>query len=227
MSKNDNANSIEEDDTDPSPTTSTTETEAQDENSPKPMSRLAMAAADWMEEEDDELLSYWDRFDDAKSNSKKNANTTHPQGASNSEVILENSQSEINMSTEERLDRYFQSRGIDKSIEKKYSKDIERAMTYASTSASSAQDAIQNLEKVLPYMQVGSKIGGSALMELAYAYQAHGDEEKAVKICSLIMNQNPLKELRLRAKQLMEDPVRFGKRYEKKSFWTSFDSWWN
>ena len=37
-----------------------------DDGAKKPQSRLAMAAADWLEEEDeDELAMYWDRFDAA------------------------------------------------------------------------------------------------------------------------------------------------------------------
>ena len=63
-------------------------------------------------------------------------------------------------------------------------------------------------------------------MELAYAYQAHGDEEEAVRICNHIIESNSLRELRTKAKQLIADPKRYGKNYDKRSFWSNFDSWW-
>ena len=205
-----------------------------DENDPqaKPMSRLAMAAADWME--DDELQTYWDRYDAAKSNSS-NGNKNRDNMRSTTSVVKSAQEDEI-LTTEERLDRYFQSRGIDKSLEKKHAKDIKRAATYAAKSASGALDAIQTLEQVRPYMQVGSKLGGTALLELAYAYQAHSEneekgndkyEDEFREICYSIIDKNPLRELRLRAKQLLEDPKRHGRKYEKRSFWKSFDSLWS
>lgn len=195
---------------------------------PKAMSRLAIAAADWMEEEEDELFSYWDRFDDAKSNAKQKdriakTSTVTSLFTTDTESNLLNT----TISTEERLDRYFKSRGIDKSLEKKHSKDIERAMRYATNSALCPMDAIQELEKVQPYMQIGSNIGGSALLELAYAYQANGDIDEMVTICNMIIENNPLRELRKQAKQLKQEPEKYGKKYERKNFWTSFDSLWS
>lgn len=214
------------DSSDESPTTEEDKNDTSSSSSEtKPMSRLAMAAADWMEEED-ELQSYWDRYDTAKSTSNKDAEIKNAPSASDL------SQEDETLTTDERLDRYFQSRGIDKSIEKKYASNIENAIKHAN-SASSSLDAIQSLEKVRSYMQIGSKLGGTALLELAYAYQAYSNEEgneyedKFREICNDIIEKNPLRELRLRAKQLLEDPKRYGKKYEKRNFWKAFDSLWS
>ena len=186
---------------------------------PKPMSRLAMAAADWMEEEEeDELSDYWDRFDDAKSSANKYDKSQLTDSKEEDDAIT--------MSTDQRLDNYLKSRGIDKTVERKYAQEIGQAMTLAASS-SSAYDAIQTLERVRTYMQPGSKIGGSALLELAYAYHAHGDVEEAVRICNDIIELNSLREVRTKAKQLLADPERYGKNYDKKGFWSNFDSsWW-
>lgn len=184
-----------------------------------------MAAADWLEEEEDELLSYWDRYDAAKSNS----GTASADG--NKSSAASSVSAETDLSTEERLDRYFESRGIDKSTEKKHAPEIESAVSYATNSASSASEAIAALEKVRPYLQVGSKLGGTALLELAYAYQAAASDQEDYEgeykeICNAIIETNPLRELRLRAKQLLEEPTRYGKKYDKKGLWGSFDSLW-
>jgi hypothetical protein len=40
------------------------------EEKEKTLSPLAMAAADWLEDEEDELATYWDRFDATKNSGK-------------------------------------------------------------------------------------------------------------------------------------------------------------
>ncbi|KAL7523412.1 hypothetical protein ACHAWF_000507 [Thalassiosira exigua] len=156
----------------------------------KPMSRLAMAAADWMEEEEDhdELLAYWDRFDEAKSKSKNDGDSSSPSNTTPS--IEEEYDYDADISTEERLDRYYQSRGIDKSAERKHVEQIDLAVASA-VAAASALEAIRALEKVRPYLQVGSKRGGAALLELARAYLANGEEDEAFEICKDLMKSNP------------------------------------
>lgn len=199
-----------------------TSTSGSKEATEKPMSRLAMAAADWMEEEEDELTMYWERFDAAKSDKDRKLET-QSQAPLSSDKGDDNSTS---LSTEELLDRYYEGRKIDKKTEQKHSNEIEEAIVFASVSASSAMEAIQKLETVRSYLQVGSKLGGTGLLELAQAYQANGDESEASEIFHLLVQYNPQRDIRFRAKQLIENPSTNKKEYGRKGFWATFDDFW-
>lgn len=69
----------------------------------KGLSPLAMAAADWLEEEDDELAMYWDRFDAAKSGTKSITGHEDHEDEDSLPVLSSNEKS-----TEQLLDGYYQ-----------------------------------------------------------------------------------------------------------------------
>ena len=79
----------------------------------KPKSRLALLTEGWLEKEEDELASYWERFDKNKignvSADLKGASFASPV----SYKIIVDSSSEA-LTTEELLERYYDSRGNDK-----------------------------------------------------------------------------------------------------------------
>ena len=85
-------------------------------NENKAKTRLAQLAEDWLDEEEeegDELLQYWERFD-AKQVVKAKITST---------VDTNNG-----LTTEERLERYFDSRGINKQKEKDHAMEIKTSM---------------------------------------------------------------------------------------------------
>lgn len=146
-----------------------------------------MAAADWLEEEEeDELSMYWDRFDAAKAASKTNGGEQATDGAvqvsaGQSTPTSTFDDNNVDMSTEKLLERYHESRGINKEKERKYGVQIELA-TRSAKRASSASEAIRILNAVLPYLQYNTKLGGKAYLELAQALDANGDEGAATEI---------------------------------------------
>ena len=79
----------------------------------KPKSRLALLTEGWLEKEEDELASYWERFDENKLGNVladlKGASFASPVSYKN----IVDSSSEA-LTTEELLERYYGSRGIDK-----------------------------------------------------------------------------------------------------------------
>lgn len=204
----------------------------------KPMSRLAMAAADWLEEEEDELSNYWNKFEEAKSNS--NTNVSGSSGSSGSDSGSSSTISSTNnessnqqkqqqqLTTQERLDKYYKGRGIDKKFETKYANEIKKAIQKANQ-ASNASEAIQILIKVRPYMQPNTKLGGEALIELSQAYRANGEDDEVGVIYELLKS-NPHLDVRRRMRQIIENPSRYRKEYGKnKNLWNSFEwgSWWS
>lgn len=101
-----------------------------------------MAAADWLEEEEeDELTMYWDRFDAAKAASKTNVGEQAKDravqvSAGQSTPTSTKGGNDANLSTEELLERYHESRGINKEEERKYGAQIEEATRSASDESS-------------------------------------------------------------------------------------------
>mmetsp|Transcript_34115 Transcript_34115/g.50956 ORF Transcript_34115/g.50956 Transcript_34115/m.50956 type:complete len:82 (-) Transcript_34115:526-771(-) len=79
------------------------------------MSRLIMAAADWMEKEEDELNFYWEHYYNAKQSNTLKSDLTNDQNDEESQKTTPS-----DLSTEELLDRYFQKFGIDKRTEKEH-----------------------------------------------------------------------------------------------------------
>ena len=189
----------------------------------KPKSRLALLAEDWLEEEEDELASYWDRFDENK-NGNVSADFNSTSFASSGSYKNTVDSSSETLTTEERLERYYDSRGINKKKEEQFASQIEYAIN-AAKKAATAEIAIAELEKVQPYLQVNSKLGGSALYELVIAmWQRDGiaDEDLIEK---LIENAH----IRRQLQQLMKQ----GKpptRQNQNSMWQDIlnpNSWWN
>ena len=180
----------------------------------KSLSPLAMAAADWLaEDEDDELQMYWEKFDDAKRDG-----TT-----ADGNVVDSDAAGYVNngTTTEELLDNFYTRQGIDKRTELKYKGDIEVAVKSAKR-ATSPREAIRLLEAVRPYMQLNSKIGGNALLELGQAYDANEEEEKAREIYEALKS-NPQSDIRRRIKQLLASSGRTKK--ARKNLWDLFNAW--
>ena len=129
-------------------------------STPKSKSRLAQLADDWLEEDEDELQSYWERFDNRRLEQSPVDSDRRPP------LVEVDTNSSI--STEERLERYYDSRGINKAKEQKYAKDIQRAIDKA-RSAKTPEQAISAIESVQPWLQVNTRLGGYALYELSIA----------------------------------------------------------
>ena len=176
----------------------------------KPKSRLAMAAADWLEEEEeDELTMYWDRFDAAKEASRTNGGNGGEQAkdraaqvsAGQSTPTSTKGGDDANMSTEELLERYHESRGINKEKERKYGVQIEQA-TRSAKRASSASEAIRILDAVRPHLQYNTKLGGRAYLELAQALDANGEENAATDIYRELAT-SPHGDIRRQAREML------------------------
>lgn len=136
-------------------------------NDQKPLkSRLAQLAEDWLEEEEeeDELLSYWDRFDTNRASSSGETNSL----VQNTATTTATEEEDDSLTTEERLERYFDSRGINKALEAQHATDIEAAIGQAQR-AETPVEAIHALSKVQPWLQPNTRLGGKALYELAVA----------------------------------------------------------
>jgi len=135
-------------------------------NEKKSKTRLAQLAEDWLEDEEeegDELLQYWERFD-AKQVVKAKITST---------IDTNNG-----LTTEERLERYFDSRGINKQKEKDHAMEIENAIDKAQKATTSSH-AIAVLQEVRPWLQINTRLGGTALVELAIAlWQCHDEREQ-------------------------------------------------
>mmetsp|Transcript_28845 Transcript_28845/g.83696 ORF Transcript_28845/g.83696 Transcript_28845/m.83696 type:complete len:276 (+) Transcript_28845:2-829(+) len=200
----------------------------------KPQSRLAMAAADWLEEEEDELSQYWDRFDAAKAASKGgDVRVTQTAGRAADQTTALPTSSDANtstnnnvaLSTEELLERYHESRGINKEEERKHGRQIEDAVRAAGR-ASSAKEAIRILDAVRPYLQYNTKLGGTAFLELAQAMEADGDCHAATKVYRELAT-SPHADIRRQSRELLAQGTdRRPKRQYKRGIWDMlWDGW--
>ena len=175
------------------------DTEKKDEKK-KPSSRLAMLAEDWLDDEDDdeddELLSYWGRFEDRVIKQPSSTSSEEVRGNDENDGTIDSS-----ITTEERLDRYYDSRGINKRQERKHKTKIEQALdkAFGSTSssssgsstaaASSLSQAIRILEDIQPLCQVNTRLGGQTLIELALLYWENEQYDMSLKVLqSLLQN---------------------------------------
>ena len=190
----------------------------------KPKSRLALLAEDWLEEEEDELTSYWERFDENKNGNTSTDSKSSSFASSDSLPNIVDDSSSEELTTEERLERYYDSRGINKKKEEQFKSNIEYAID-AARKAATAEVAIVELEKVQPYLQVNSALGGTALYELAIAlWQRDGrpDEDLIEKLMGNVHIRRELQQLMKRGKP----PTR----QNQKSMWQDIfnpNSWWN
>jgi tetratricopeptide (TPR) repeat protein len=189
----------------------------------KSMSPLAMAAADWLEEEEDELSLYWEKFDDAKRNGIDNKSRV---ATATTELLMvdEKNVSPVAITTEELLDRYYESRGISRKTEQKHEQEIKDAVK-AARKASSAEEAIRRLEGVKSYLQCNTQLGGNALLELAECYEANEEPEKAMDIYEKVRT-NPQSQIRRRVKAIFTNPTSRPKRQFTKGLWNlTWDKW--
>jgi len=178
----------------------------------KPLSPLAMAAADWLEEEEDELALYWDRYDVAKkSSSKEQPQSTPPQ------PLLD---TDSNTTTEERLDRYYESRNIDRGVERQHATQIKHAIE-TSKKASSADEAIQLLTPIRQYLQYNTKLGGNAYFELAQALDANDQVGEATDIYEKLAS-SPHVEIRRKSRELLAMGTSRRKRTYSRNVWNWF-----
>mmetsp|Transcript_32025 Transcript_32025/g.47115 ORF Transcript_32025/g.47115 Transcript_32025/m.47115 type:complete len:203 (+) Transcript_32025:210-818(+) len=176
----------------------------------KKMSRLAMAAADWMEEEEDELNLYWERYDNAKQSKTPKPDLTN--------VPNDESTTTSALSTEELLNRYFQKFGIDKRTEKEHVDEILRALEIANAVTTQPTQAIRVLEEVRPYLQIKSRLGGNALLELGAAYEDNDEYDKARDIYESL-KENPERDIKGRVRTAL---LNVGKKNPKGLFGGAF-----
>jgi hypothetical protein len=180
----------------------------------KPKSRLARLAEDWLEEEEegDELTKYWERFD----KKEKQEPTTV--------VVVVEKEEENNLSTEQRLERYYDRRGINKKKEEEHATSIQEAIQTAQKAATSEQ-AIAALQKVRPWLQVNTRLGGTALVELAIALWQKDEEEEALLLCQELLSSPHVK---AKVKKLIQNGP--SKRQSDSSSWQGLldgnTSWW-
>lgn len=164
-------------------------------------------AEDWLEEEEDELQLYWERFDENKSGNIKQEDSSHA-----SKIHDDEEDDSLTLTTEQRLDRYYDRRGINKRREREHITEIEHALKNA-RKAATPEEAILFLEKVQPWLQINSKLGGTALLELAIVlWQRDGIPDEA--LCEeLLGNSHVRREVQLLLKNGPQE------RQEETSLW--------
>ena len=192
--------------------------ESNDDTKKKTLSPLAMAAQDWLEDDDDddELFSYWNRFDEKKSDAKT--------GDKAKALDIPNFPAvDRSLSTEQLLDQYYDGRGIDKRVENQHKEEIQKALDSA-TKAKSAKEAVNMLEAVRPWLQSNTKLGGNALLELGEAYEADDNVNEAKTIFESLQS-NPQTDIKRRARYLLSESSRAPKKYGD-DIWNIFKMMW-
>jgi hypothetical protein len=166
-------------------------------------------AEEWLEEEEgDELTKYWERFD-----MKEKQEPT---------VVVAEKEEE-NLSTEQRLERYYDRRGINKKKEEDHAISIQEAIQTAKKAATSEQ-AIAALQKVRPWLQVNTRLGGTALVELAIALWQKDEEEEALLLCQELLSSP---HVRAKVQKLIQNGP--SKRQSDSSPWQGLldrNTWW-
>ncbi len=195
----------------------TSETDQVDNPPPTiPQSRLARLAEDWLDEEklEDERISYWERFEEKTPNQLSH------------DALLPNRDESCLLTTEERLERYLDNRGIRRKEELDHQDKIETAIQLAQK-ATTSDDAIVALENVQPWLQVHTRLGGLALVEYLIAqWQTTGILDK--KLCSVLL-QSPHDVVVAKVRQLCK---RSAPPPRQPSFWSGIFSkdgsggWW-
>mmetsp|Transcript_27132 Transcript_27132/g.33524 ORF Transcript_27132/g.33524 Transcript_27132/m.33524 type:complete len:148 (+) Transcript_27132:448-891(+) len=131
-------------------------------------------------------------------------------------------QHQSSLTTEERLERYYDSRGINKTKENQYANDIEIAIASAQK-ANSPESAILALKKMQPYLQANTRLGGMALLELTIAlWQRDGqpDDDLLEKLVGNAHVKGQVQQLIKRGKPPSRD----------NSFWQGIcnpNQWWD
>ena len=206
---------------------------------PKSKSRLAMMAEDWLEDEEDELELYWNKFEESKTSgiTTTRKEDTATSSASSNNANEHTKEKENNMTTQELLDRYLQSRGIDRTSEQEQVENIEQAIQRAKR-ARTAVEACQILEQVRSALQYQTRLGGQALLLLAHAYMAlvEDDEdemtkngkEQALDICEGLA-LSPHKDIQRDVKDLLQNGSsldRWNSQADLWSQWLDPKLWW-
>lgn len=206
-----------------------------DSSKKKKLSPLAMAAADWMEEEEeeDELEKYWGNYERMKNDKKKDDTDANPL---EKQADKNNYEGKSNKTTLELLDDYYEKLGIDKKTERQHKYEIEEAIRTARKISSTTKERIDALEKVQPFLQPNTRLGGQALIELATLYCNKSNREEKCnddvrEILMTVINSNQDRSMRRRARQLLFELEKTVTNSDIKSrlnnFGFRFDSFWS
>jgi len=206
-------------------------------SSKRPLSPLAMAAADWLEEEeeDDEWAQYWNRFEDGKRGDSATVSTTDV--STSSSTHASNTTDDRNLSTEERLERYLQSRGIDRQQQSQVEPELQRVLQDCKTQFT-AQQVIDTLQQIEPLLSKHTQLGGTLYLEYAMALWKTEQKELALEICRA-QRKNPHRDIVRRSKEIAADIVAGKEAPEddpqsqqsqenqvKKFQWGDMSTWW-
>ena len=106
--------------------------------------------------------------------------------------------------TKERLRAYREKMGIEVQSEKDYGDQIEEALALASRAMQrgSYSAGVSALEKVTQYCSTKSKLGGKVFLELAMAYEAEGQTDKAIGLYAAL-TKSPIEQIKMNADKLL------------------------
>lgn len=90
--------------------------------------------------------------------------------------------------TKDKLRAYREKVGIDVQSEKDHAGEIETALSLGKRAMQRGRysTAVSSLEKVTMYCSTNSKVGGEVFLELAMAYEAMGETDKAIQVYSTL-----------------------------------------
>ena len=211
----------------------------------KPLSPLAMAAAEMLEEEreeerrraadededdDDELAAYWERYDEGIDRTA--LLELEMQGVSaDCEPLPRDKQAR----TQALLARYYAKFGIDKAVEDQYRDAMEAAIAVSQSELEKGQvtAALMELRQLLPYVQSNSRLGSAFLLALASAHEHAGEEKAAREIYESLANDHPQKDVRREARGLLSSvksrTLRLSRAVDGTGSWfglgNPFDAW--
>lgn len=199
------------------------------EPSKKPLSPLAMAAMEMLEEqeqeenarlrmqtneaevvveeeeEDDELAAYWDRYDESKRLGVHEVDREallRLRKQSDAEELPQDKAAR----TDYLLNRYYARYGIDKATEDLHRAEIEAAIATCQrelAARGAAAAALLALRKVEPFVQVNSKLGSAFLFELARVHETAGHEDDARGVYESLQRDHPQSDVRREARTLL------------------------
>jgi len=186
----------------------------------KALSPLAMAAAEVLEEEEDELAAYWERYDDAKAGEAMRPQRRMPEW-DGSPTTKGSSATR----TDELLNRYYAAQGIDKVAEDAARDGIEAARGQARLELARGHPlaAVLTLEVLQQQglLQPHSKLGSAALLELA-SYHEHSDQEERARAIYESLGSHPQTDVRREARSLLTSVTSRTRRLSGRA-----GSWWS
>lgn len=106
--------------------------------------------------------------------------------------------------TKEKLRAYREKVGIDVQSEKDHAGEIETALALGQRAMQRGvyNTAVSALEKVTKYCSTNSKVGGQVFLELAMAYEALGETDKAILVYSNLSNSR-IEKIKINARRLL------------------------